>query len=130
MKQKPPKLTFEIEDNSRRVQSGRVKKISPPKAISKHDIYVNHHTPIMATFKKAEKLLNTSIDFVDLHGTAKSIPNTIRIANLLLEAMKGSVKADIRTGTVEVTDRDEEAKDQQDKHRAISLVNVRVSRVI
>ncbi|CAD5225727.1 unnamed protein product [Bursaphelenchus okinawaensis] len=128
---KPGKLEIVLEDSTKKVRIGRVKKIAPPKAVNPHHIYVNHHTKLMSTFKKAEKLLNTKLDYVILHATSVSIPYAIRVANLLKESMKGSVTADIRTGTVKVTDRDEtEPTEPKDTNRSISLVSIRIARVL
>lgn len=109
-----------------------VKKTLPRRPNSDNDVYVNQHTKLTATFKKCEKLLNQKLNYLNLHGMAISISKTIRLANLLRDALKNSVSINIHTGTVQVTDycygnaSDNDANDdnnEEHKNTAESIIN-------
>ncbi|KAI6192658.1 Ribonuclease P protein subunit p20 [Aphelenchoides fujianensis] len=100
-----------------------VKRSLPPRPTSANDVYVNQKTKLSATFMKCRKLLDQKLNFLD----------TLRLANMLKDAMKGSIAVNVRTGTVTVTDHHyEETADDADRRsvrRKSSVVHVRIQRL-
>lgn len=101
----------------KRYAGGFVKRILPARESSINDVFVNKlasfynacilllfssHTKLTAIFAKCRKLLDQKVDYIVLHGLGRSIPKTIRLANLLKDALKSSINVNIRTGTVTV----------------------------
>ncbi|KAI6173157.1 Ribonuclease P protein subunit p20 [Aphelenchoides besseyi] len=129
-------------------KSAFIKRSLPSRPSSPNDVYVNQKTKLTGTFKKCIKLLDQKVNYVDIHGMAVSIPKTIRLANMLKDALKESISVNVRTGTVTVTDHHYEdsevpnkklrssnstAEDEDSSRRSIqrktSVIHIRVKRL-
>ncbi|KAI6205026.1 Ribonuclease P [Aphelenchoides besseyi] len=123
-----------------------IKRSLPSRPSSPNDVYVNQKTKLTGTFKKCIKLLDQKVNYVDIHGMAVSIPKTIRLANMLKDALKESISVNVRTGTVTVTDHhyeDSEAPNKKSRpsnstaddssrrsiQRKTSVIHIRVKRL-
>uniref|UniRef100_A0A0R3RVX0 Ribonuclease P protein subunit p20 n=1 Tax=Elaeophora elaphi TaxID=1147741 RepID=A0A0R3RVX0_9BILA len=109
------------------------KNLPPQFSKAKNDIYITRHTSIAAQKARAIRLLDEKMDEVVLHGLGRAVSQTIDVALQIQRKLVNTVKLDVKTGTVKVTDNLFPLYDKVDlktRNRLISAVHVRISRQI
>ncbi|VDK75516.1 unnamed protein product [Litomosoides sigmodontis] len=107
------------------------KNLPPHFPKAKNDIYITRHTSIVAQKARIIKLLDEKMNEVILHGLGAAVSRTINVALQIQRKLVDTVKLDVRTGTVKVTDSLFPLKDEMDfktRNRLISAVHIRISR--
>ncbi|VBB25694.1 unnamed protein product [Acanthocheilonema viteae] len=109
------------------------KNLPPQFSKRKNDIYITRHTSIAAQKARVIRLLDEKMDEVVLHGLGAAVSRTINVALQIQRKLVDTVKLDVKTGTVKVTDSLFPLYDEVDfktRNRSISAVHIRISRRI
>ncbi|VDN58361.1 unnamed protein product [Dracunculus medinensis] len=110
-----------------------IKKGLPPRfPRTKSDIYITRHTSIGAQKARIEKLLDNKFNSVTLHGLGAAVNRTVNVALQIQRKLVDSVKLDVRTSTVRVTDDLFPLYDEVDfktNVRNISAVHIKITRL-
>ncbi|KAH7724915.1 processing of precursor 7ribonuclease P subunit [Aphelenchoides avenae] len=97
------------------------------------DVYVTNKTNFAAQFNRCKALLDKKSDDIVIHALGNAITRAINLALRLEDAMKNSVKVDVVTSTVNVTD-DLYAlfgdDDEGSRQRPLSAIHICVARII
>ncbi|KAL3070649.1 hypothetical protein niasHT_032439 [Heterodera trifolii] len=80
------------------------RQIPPRFRPEKNDVYITKKTKVAAQFFRCKKLLDTKFDEVRIHALGHAIGRALSLALSLRDAMAGSVKLDVQTSTVQVSD--------------------------
>jgi ribonuclease P/MRP protein subunit RPP20 len=109
------------------------RRLPPRFHTSKYDIYLTNRTHFEAQFKRCKDFLDKKSDDIVIHALGNAITRAINLALRLEDALKNSVRVDVLTSTVNVTD-DILAlfgdDDQDARQRPLSAVHICVSRII
>ncbi|VDD93939.1 unnamed protein product [Enterobius vermicularis] len=109
-----------------------LKKRLPPKfPKTKNDIYITRNTSLEGQKARIQKLLDEKFDEVVLHGLGAAVSRTINLALQLQRRLADTVKLDVRTSSVMVTDDLFPLYDEVDfatRNRSISAVHILISR--
>ncbi|CAI5447805.1 unnamed protein product [Caenorhabditis angaria] len=96
-------------------------------------IYITRKTNIEQQSKKAAEMLNNSFDEIFIHGMGASLNKAMVFALEVERKFAGSVKSDVLTSTVQVTDEIFSFSDEHEnnlRNRPISAVHIHLYRVI
>ncbi|VDK72656.1 unnamed protein product [Anisakis simplex] len=109
-----------------------LKKRLPPKyQKSKNDIYITRNTSLSRQSNRVQKILDSELDEVVLHGIGAAVSRTLNLALQIQRKLSNSVQLHIRTSTVKVTDDLFPLYDEVDftsRNRSISAIHIRISR--
>ncbi|MCP9264211.1 Ribonuclease P protein subunit p20 [Dirofilaria immitis] len=109
------------------------KNLPPQFPKAKNDVYITRHTSIAAQKARIIRLLDEKMDEVVLHGLGTAVSRTINVALQIQRKLVDTVKLDVKTGTIKVTDSLFPLYDEVDfktRNRLISAVHIRISRRI
>uniref|UniRef100_A0A914DBK7 Ribonuclease P protein subunit p20 n=1 Tax=Acrobeloides nanus TaxID=290746 RepID=A0A914DBK7_9BILA len=109
------------------------KRLPPKFHTSKRDVYISKHTKFAAQFKKCKTLLDQKSDDIVIHALGNAIPRALKLALELERVMKHSIKYDVVTSTVHVTDdlwNFVGDGDVQSRNRLLSAVHICLSRIV
>ncbi|KHN84527.1 Ribonuclease P protein subunit p20 [Toxocara canis] len=98
---------------------------------SKGDVYITRHTSMAAQRSRIQQLLDSDVDEVILHGIGSAVSRTVNLALQIQRKLANSVKLNVRTSTIRVTDDLFPLYDEVDftsRNRSISAVHIRISR--
>ncbi|CAB3406699.1 unnamed protein product [Caenorhabditis bovis] len=98
---------------------------------SKDHIYISRKTNIEQQVKEAESLLNNSFSSIYVHGMGASINKALVFAMEVERNLHGSVKSDILTSTVQVSDVIFSYSDEFEsgiRNRPLSAVHIHIYR--
>uniref|UniRef100_A0A0N5AQU6 Ribonuclease P protein subunit p20 n=1 Tax=Syphacia muris TaxID=451379 RepID=A0A0N5AQU6_9BILA len=107
------------------------KRLPPKFSNDRNDVYITRNTSLESQKRRIQKMLDEKYDDVVLHGLGAAVSRTINLALQLQRRMADSVKLDVRTSTVKVTDDLFPLYDEVDfatRNRLISAVHIRISR--
>jgi len=108
-----------------------VKRLPPKLFSAPNDFYVTRKTKLPAQLKECTKLLDKKFDEVIIHALGNAINRAIILSQALDRSMKGLLKFDVQTSSVNVTDDVVPLLDDDDidqTHRVISAIHIIVSR--
>ncbi|KAJ8684009.1 hypothetical protein QAD02_019801 [Eretmocerus hayati] len=97
----------------------------------KRDIYVNNKTSFQAYLKKCEKLLDSNVNEVIIHGLGGAISKACNLALRIKEIHCNTLDLDIKTSSVSLIDDLEPKNDEADydvNERVNSAIHIRVFR--
>ncbi|KAL3103527.1 hypothetical protein niasHT_025045 [Heterodera trifolii] len=108
------------------------RQIPPRFRPEKNDVYITKKTKVAAQFFRCKKLLDTKFDEIRIHALGHAIGRALSLALSLRDAMAGSVKLDVQTSTVQVSDEVQSLSDcdlADVRLRMVSSVHILLSRV-
>ncbi|KAI1715398.1 rpp20 subunit of nuclear RNase MRP and P domain-containing protein [Ditylenchus destructor] len=100
---------------------------------SANDVYITRRTKTAAQFNKCKTLLDKKSDDIVIHALGNAINRALNLALMLENAMNNSVKVDVLTSSVSVTDDILTffgECDLNSRQRTVSAVHILVSRII
>uniref|UniRef100_A0A0M3HUK9 Ribonuclease P n=1 Tax=Ascaris lumbricoides TaxID=6252 RepID=A0A0M3HUK9_ASCLU len=107
------------------------KRLPPQYPKSKNDVYITRHTSLAGQRRRVQQLMDSHMDEVVLHGIGSAVSRTINLALQIQRKLADSLKLEIKTSTVRVTDDLFPLYDEVDfasRNRSISAVHIRLSR--
>ncbi|MFH4978479.1 hypothetical protein AB6A40_005188 [Gnathostoma spinigerum] len=107
------------------------KRLPPRFPRTESDVYITRNTSLVGQRARVQRLLDNKVDEVYLHGIGAAVSRTINLALQLQRKMNDSIRLDVLTSTVKVTDDLFPLYDEVDfktRNRNISAVHIRLSR--
>eukprot|EP01137_Pigoraptor_chileana_P030792 Opistho-2@17760 len=98
----------------------------------KNDLYITRNSEFAAQLDRAQKLLDSGLDEIFIHGLGAAINRAINLALRLQEHYKGTVQVSTNTSTIELVDDIEPTDATQlpgEQRRNNSAVHIRVYRL-
>ena len=108
------------------------KRLPPRYRDAKNDVYITRKTQLVAQFKKCKQLLDHKFDEVVIHALGRAINQALRLALWLEDAMRHSIKLDMVTSSVTVTDDLVsllDADESRVRQRPVSAVHILLTRL-